>query len=196
MLIYQYPPKVDKMTKQMQEFNASLERKKYKKDALKNLCLAFILFVISFFVPFIPVKILLIVFGSFYVFLSYLIFHFGKCLNSPNAWTKVYDDRIEHSQVGKITPFVTKSVVYFEDIESSYQNAVGDLCFKLKDDCKSKAEVTKRNATTSQKLKNNEISLSFNDPDPKLYIINEFYEIIKYPKKNYREIVDDEDEEY
>lgn len=196
MLIYQYPPKVDRTTRQMQEFNASLERKKYKKDALKNLCLAFILVVISFFVPFVPVKILLIVFTVFYVFLSYLIFHYGMFINSSKIWTKVYDDRIENSQLSALMPWFKVSVVYFEDIESSYQNVVGDLCFKLKDGYKSKVEVSKKNTIISQEIKNNELSLHFSDTQPKLFIINEFYEKIKYPKKEYREIVDEDEDEY
>lgn len=196
MLVYQYPPKVDKTTMQMREFNASLERKKFKKDSLKNIVLGLVLFAISFFVPFVPVKILLCVFALFYIFLGYLIYNYANYINSPDMWTRVYDDRIEHSQVSTLTRRVYTTTVYFDDVESSHQTFMGELCFKLCDKPKSHCEIVKNGASAKKNIKNNEIALFFDDTEPKLFIINELYEKIKYPKKDYLEIVDEDEEDY
>lgn len=196
MLIYQFPPRVDKTTKQLEEFNASVQRKKIRKDGFKNLVLGLILFAISFFVPFVPVKILLYVLTAFYFFLAYMVFHYAKWINTSDSWTKVYDDRIEHSQIGALTSRVIVSTVYFEDIVSSSQNMIGELCIKLKENHKSKLSQTKNGQTTPIEIKDNVISMFFDNPKPKLYLINEMYDRIKYPKKEYNVIEDDEDDEY
>ncbi len=196
MLVYQYPPKIDRTTMQMQEFNASLERKKYKKDSLKTVFLGLLLFAISFFVPFVPVKILLYVFCLFHVFMGILVYNYAKNINSKDNFTKIYDDRIEHSQKSPVTMRVKKFTVFFDDVEKSCQNVVGELCITLKSEHKSVCQVVTKDGVSEINIKNNQISLCFPDPEPKLYIINEFYEKIHYPKKVYREIIDDEEDEY
>ena len=107
-----------------------------------------------------------------------------KRQEDSGAYTKIYDDYIEHKQASLFNLKKTnykEVTVFYSDILSSSQDAFGNLQIKLKT-----GEI---------------ISLYFCDTDAKLYLINNLYKEIKYPKKEYRdlsadEIVDKDDPDY
>ena len=57
MLLYEYPPKVDKRTAQLLEFSAAGERKKVRKNATKSIVIGLIIVLIGVLIDNIPVKI-------------------------------------------------------------------------------------------------------------------------------------------
>lgn len=193
-LLYQYPPKIDRKTAQLRKFNDSLERKKYNKNAVKNVAVALIMGIIAFFIPTAAVKIFVFLLSAMSFFSAYLLYKCGESINSPDNWTKIYEDRIEHSQINVISNKITQFCIKFDDIENSRQNAIGELVFVLKDGHGATVTSISKGRETNQKIKNNSVSISFINSKPKMYLINNMYSQIKYPKKNYNIIEDDEDE--
>lgn len=194
MLLYQYPPKSDKRTKQLLEFHAAGERKKLKKEAFKNIVIALSVILLTFFIDNIAVKIFTLAVSAFFVFLAYVICTSAKQYNNNNDWTRIYDDKIEHSQNCFASQKVMEFTVKYSDIESTHQDWLGRLIINLKEDHTVKAAVKKRDTIKALKIKKNCISLSFNNTQPKLYLIKEMSEKIKYPKKEYISYKDYEDD--
>lgn len=195
MLLYEYPPEQDKRTSSIIEFNASMERKKIRKNAIKNVVIGVAVAALSFAVPNIPIRIFVLALSGFELFIAYFLYRSTLSINSKNDRTKIYDDHIEHRQTGVMSGRITEFNICYEDIESSAQNAVGDLVIKLKEKNNAEVKRVKGDKTEALPLKNNCALLVFNSSEPKYYMINNLYEKIKYPKKEYLPYVDDEEED-
>lgn len=195
MLLYEYPPKQDKRTSSIIEFNASMERKKIRKNAVKNVVIGVAIAALSFAVPNIPVRIFVLTLAGFELFIAYFLYRSTLSINSKNNCSRIYDDHIEHRQTGVMSGRITEFNVCYEDIESSAQNAVGDLVIKLNENNSAEMKRVKGGKIEALPIKNNCVVLVFNNSEPKYYLINNLYEKIRYPKKEYLPYVDDEEEE-
>lgn len=196
MLLYEYPPKNDKRTAQLLEFHACAERKKIRKNALKSLILSVIVAAVALFIPEIAVKIVVLLVAAVGLVSAYLVYFSSKQINSKNDWTKIYDDRIEHSQTAVASNRVTHFCINYEDIKSSRQNIIGELVLKLKEDNNVRVTVSDGKTVKEKAVRDNCVTLYFSNSKPKLYLINNLYEKIGYPKKDYVAIEDDDEDEY
>lgn len=195
MLLYEYPPKVDKRTAQLLEFSAVGERKKVRKNALKSIVIGLIIVLIGIFIDNIPVKILILFIGAYNLFAAYLLYKSASQINDNNNWTKIYDDHIEHSQSGVVVGKTFEMTFYYDDILRTTQNSMGELVFEFTNTDKVTYRIISKKGSDDLIVKDNKLSLYFLNSKPKLYLIENFYEKIKYPKKNYLPYEDDEDEE-
>lgn len=195
MLLYEYPPKVDKRTAQLLEFSASGERKKIRKNALKSVILGLLIAVIALFVDNLVVKIIVLLISAFNFFTSYLLYKSASQINDKNNWTRIYDDHIEHSQSGVVIGKTFEITVYYDDILRSYQNSMGELVFELNKTDNTVYRMISKKKTDDLIVKDYKLSLYFVNSKPKLYLIDNLYEKIKYPKKNYIPYEDDDEED-
>ena len=196
MLLYEYPPKCDKLTEQLVEFNASNERKKIRRNALKNVLLALVIFVISFFIENAVVRIFVVLLSLLSLGSAYVIYLSSDQLNDKRSKTKIYDDRIEHSQTGVFLNRITEFVVPFDDVESSAQNIMGDMVFRLKNGHNVSVKVVSKGKERGGKIKDNCVTLLFANTKPKLFLIDNLHERINYPKKNYLPLEDDDEDDW
>ena len=196
MLLFQYPPKIDKRTAQLVEFNASKERKKIRKNAVKSVAVGLVILALSFFVSNIAVKFFVFLVAGFNMFTAYLLYKSADQINDKNNWTRIYDDHIEHSQTGVVTGKITEITFYYDDVEKTSQNALGEMVFTFKNTERIKVLVKTKKENREVAVKNNGFSLYFVNSKPKLFLIENLYDKINYPKKNYIVIQDDEDESF
>lgn len=184
MLLYKFPKKLS-ASEQIEQAGERIKvNKKIRKIRVQNVILLAVICILLWRVPIIWLKILTALILLLCIVFNSLILMVVKRQEDSGAYTKIYDDHIEHKQARLFNLKKTnyKEVkVFYSDILSSSQDAFGNLQFKLKN-----GEI---------------ISLYFCDTDAKLYLINNLYKEIKYPKKEYRdlsadEIIDKDDPDY
>lgn len=195
MLLYEYPPKLDIHGKQKKAIHDLNEHHKMRRNMFKNLILAGIIFVIGFFVNVIIIKVLLWIIALGNALTGLLLYNVSALSRDTSLYTRIYDDRLEHCQGNAISKKHTNVTLYYSDITKSYQNNHGDLIVHLKDEFKSTAETETRKGKESAVTENNILKLKFQDTKAKLYLIDNLYEKIKYPHKEYNIIDDEEDED-
>ena len=196
MLLYEYPPKIDKRTAQLVEFSAANESKKIKKNATKSLIIGIFIVMIALFIPQTVVKIFILLIAGFNIFTAYLLYKSAEQINDKNNWTRIYDDHIEHSQTSVVSGKATEISFYYDDVEKTSQNLLGEMVFNLKNTENTKVFVKTKKGTKEAPVKNNTVSLYFVNSKPKIFLIDNLYEKINYPKKNYLVIEDDEDTDF
>ncbi len=195
MLLYEYPPKLDVHGKQQKAVHDLNEHNKMRRNMFKNLILAGVIFVIGFFVSVLIIKILLWVIALGNALTALLLYNVSALSRDTRLYTRIYDDRIEHCQGSAFTKNHTYITLYYSDITESYQNNHGDLIVHLKDGYESIAEIETKQGKENAVLKDNTLKLKFQDTKAKLFLIDNLYEEIKYPHKEYNIIEDDEDED-
>ncbi|MBQ9375135.1 MAG: hypothetical protein IJU04_02195 [Ruminococcus sp.] len=194
MLLYEYPPKLDVYGKQQKAVHDLSEHKKMRKNMYKNLILAAVIFAIGFFANILIIKIVLWLIAVGNALTALLLYNVSALSRDTKLYTKIYDDRLEHCQGYALSKKHTYIVLYYSDIVKSYQNNHGDLIVTLKDGYQSTAVTESKNGNVDA-IQDNTIKLKFQDTKAKLYLIENLYEQIKYPHKEYNVIEDDEDED-
>ncbi len=195
MLLYEYPPKVDKRTAQLVEFSAARERKKVKKNAAKSAVLGVLIAIIAFIVDVIWVKIFILLIAAFNLFTAYLLYKSSTQINDKNNWTKIYDDHIEHSQSGVVIGKTFEMIIFYDDVLRTTQNSMGELVFELKTTDRATYRMISKKGSNDVVIKNNSLSFYFINSKLKLFLIDNLYDKIKYPKKDYIPYEDDDDED-
>ena len=175
MLLYKFPKKLS-ASEQIEYAGERMRiNKKIRKLKIQNVILLAVIFILLWRVPVIWLKLFNTFILLIYIAFNSLILMSLKRQADSGAYTKIFDDRIEHKQANLFNLKKTnyrEVTVFYDDIESSSQNAFGNLQLKL--------------------ISGEIVSLYFCDTDAKLYLINNLYEKIKYPKKEYRDISSDE----
>lgn len=195
-LVYEYPPKLSKTGRQAKAIHDLNEHKKMSRTMYKNLTLGIVIIAIGFIVPVALFKALLIFMGVANAAMALLIYWFYALSRSADVYTKVYDDHVEHSQRVMFTKDYLNIVLYYDEVERSYQNSKGKLICLLKNTEKSSFMIKKKNGKTSEwKPEGHKLVLSFQDTQAKLVIVNDFYDKINYPHKKYK-VIDDCDDDY
>lgn len=195
MLLYEFPPKLDRKSRQLKAMHDLQEHKKMQKNMYKNLVLAAVIIAISFLVSVVLIKILLILIGVGNAAVALLLYQYTALSRDTKCYTKIFDDKIEHKQNSMISKKYTIAEIFYDDIEKSYQTNSGRLVFCLKKDFKSSFSIEEKGKIIKFIPQNNSFEMKFQDTKAKLFLIDNLYEKIKYPKKNYKVIDDEEDED-
>lgn len=195
MLLYEYPPASDRAGMQRKAIRDLEEHKKMQKNMYKNLLLAAIIIAIGFLASPVIIKVVLWIIGVGNTITALLLYNVSSLSRNTKIYTKIYDDKIENCQAGIISKDLTYITFYYEDSIESYQNNRGDLLVKLKPGYKSSVYVEDKKEKRQVKPENNMLKLRFHDTKAKLFLIENLYEKINYPHKDYNVIEDEEDED-
>ena len=193
MLLYEYPPKLSRIQRQQKAVNDLAEHRKMRKGLYRNLIIGCVIGVVGIFVPVMIVRILLWLIAAANIAVALLLYRFSALSRDTECFTRIYDDHIEHKQGSLLSKKYLTVTLMYSDIERSEQTPQGAVVFYLKEDAAPslKGDAAKAEAELSQ----HRLTLSFQDTKAKLYLINELHDRIKYPKKNYNVIEDEEDED-
>lgn len=192
-LLYEFPPKLSRAERQAKAVHDLQEHKKMRSNMYRNIILGAVIFGISFLSPVALVKILLMLIAVGNIVTALLLYRFYALSRDTEEYTRIYADRFEHCQVSGLSGKKLCSVIYFDEIESSNQNNRGRLVVKLRAAEKSAFKTLLKNDEEAEYIpENNTVTLFFADTKSKLKLIDDFYEHIKYPHKEYNKI-DDED---
>ena len=175
MLLYKFPKKLS-ASEQIEQAGERIKlNKKIRRLKIQNIIILAVICILLWRVPLVLLKFLTAFILLLCIVFNCLILMVVKRQEDSGAYTKIYDDHIEHKQASLYNLKKTnykEVTVFYSDILSSSQDAFGNLQIKLKN-----GEI---------------VSLYFCDTDAKLYLINNLYKEIKYPKKEYRDLSADE----
>ena len=195
MLLYEYPHHMDRQARQVKAINDLNEHKKMQKNVYKNLLLGALIIVIGFLASITVIKVVLWLIGVGNIITALLLYNVSSLSKDPKAYTKIYDDKLEHCQAGILFKKHTYITLYYDDAIRSYQNNRGELIVELKDNYRSEVYIEDKNGKHKISPENNQLTIRFQDTQAKLYLINNLYEKINYPHKEYNIIEDEEDED-
>ena len=197
MPIYEYPPKLSRSQRQAKAAHDLAQHKRMRRNMVRNIAIAITIIAISFLVQAVLIKILLIVIAVANGAVGWLLYRYGTYSFDANVYTRIYKDHIEHSQRGKGEYRYLFVNIPYEDILSSQQDPRGGLVVTLKDDAS--AQLYYADSEKDEKHpfipKDKTLTLRFEDTKAKLTLINDFYEQINYPHKEYN-VIDDDDDDY
>lgn len=192
--IYEFPPKLSRTEKQAKAVNDLAEHRKMSKQMYKNLVLAGIIFALSIIVKVLIIKVLLMAVAIGNAAVGLLLYRFYTLSRDTRLYTRIYPDRLEHLQKLGLMGDMLKVTLYYDEIESSSQDSRGNMCFRMKEISKTSAEkISSKGIASGYEIKNSLLTLKFIDTRSKLTLIEKLYEEIKYPKKDYKVITDDDD---
>ena len=195
MLIYEYPPKLNRRDRQAKAAADLQEHNKMRRNMYKNFILGGVIILLGFLPEIILIRVLLWIIGALNIFVGILLYIYFSFSKDEKLFTRIYDDRIEHCQREGFSGNYLQICLYFDEIESSFQTNKGRLVCKLKDTEKSDFVLVNKNSSKKYIPENDEISLKFVDTKGKLVLVKDMYEKIKYPHKEYLEY-DNEDDDY
>ena len=196
MLMYSYPPKLDKREQMLKAAHDLEEHRKMQKNMYKNLAIAGAIVVIGFLAPPLIVKVILWLVGAGNIFVALLLYRVYALSRSTECYTRIYDDHIEHCQITLITHIKTEIVLKYSDVERSYQDKRGRLIVCLKSGAEPSVRNSKPYKFMDSELQNGRLMLDFQDTRAKLFLIENLHEQINYPKKEYNIIEDDDPDEH
>ena len=196
MLMYSYPPKLDKREQVLKAAHDLEEHRKMQKNMYKNLAIAGAIVVIGFLAPPLIVKVILWLVGAGNIFVALLLYRVYALSRSTECYTRIYDDHIEHCQITLITHIKTEIVLKYSDVDKSYQDKRGRLIVCLKSGAEPSVRNSKPYKFMDSELSNDRLMLEFQDTRAKLFLIENLHEQIHYPKKEYNIIEDDDPDEH
>ena len=192
--IYVFPPKLSRTEKQAKALNDLAEHRKISKQMYRNLILAGVIFALSLFVKFIIIKVLLMLLAAGNAAVGIILYRYYTLSRDTRLYTRIYSDRLEHLQKLGLMGDMLKVTLYYDEVERSSQDGRGNMCFKLKKCEKSQfTKVSRKGGESDHQPKDSLAVLKFIDTKSKLTLIEKLHEEIKYPKKNYKVITDDDD---
>lgn len=195
MLVYEYPPKLNRAEKQAKAAHDLAQHAKIRRTMIRNMILAAVIITMSFFVSLLIIRVILIIIGLANAAVGGLLYWYGMLSFDAKVYSRIYDDHIEHSQrMGFAKKYLYADIAY-EDIEKSEQDPHGNLVIKLKETHKAKLCTADENGGNEQPypLADNTVTLRFADTKAKLTLVNDLYDKINYPHKEYKVITDDDD---
>lgn len=195
MPLYEYPQPMDRQSRQLKAIQDLDEHRKMQKNMYKNLILAAIIITIGIFANPLIIKVILWLIGVGNIITAILLYNVSALSRDAKIYTKIYDDRLEHCQGNPLNKSHTYITFYYEDAVESFQDSNGNLIVKLKDNYRTEAYLENEKEKKELFLKDNLLKLKFQDTKAKLFLINNLYEQIKYPHKEYNIIEDEEDED-
>lgn len=195
--IYEFPPKLSRSEKQAKAVHDLQEHKKMRSNMYRNVILGAVIFVIAFLAKITIIKILLMLISLGNVIVALLLYRFYALSRDTDLYTRIYDDGFELCQNMGLSGKKLLIVLYFDEIDKSFQDNHGRMVIKLKNVQRSSFTViNKRGEESAFVPKDNTVVLSFADTQSKLKLINDFYEQMKYPHKEYNKIDDEADDYY
>lgn len=195
MILYEFPQPLDRQGRQVKALHDIEYHKKMQKNMYKNLILAGIIISTGFFANIMIIKVILWLIGIGNAVTAILLYNVSSLSNDTKIYTRIYNDKIEHCQADPLTESHTYVTFFYEDALESYQNNCGDLMVRLKGNYKTKVFHENKNGKKEIRLKNNLLKLRFRDTKAKIFLVENLYEQIKYPHKEYNVIHDEEDDD-
>lgn len=196
MLIYEFPPKLNRMERQAKALHDLEEHRKIKKNMLKNLILGTIIIALSFFTDILLIKAVLIIIGVLNIAVGVILYSISSYDSDNKIYSRIYDDHLEHCQKIYLTNKYLCGVIFYNEVSHSEQDTKGNMIFYMKNFDKSELWAEDRNGLKSEyKLRDGTIKMHFADVKAKLTLVNDLYEKISYPKKEYN-VIDDETDDY
>ena len=197
MLLYEYPPKLNRAEKQAKAAHDLAQHAKIRRNMLRNMVLAAVIIALSFFVRVLIVRVLLLIIGLANAAVGGLLYWYGMLSFDAKVFSRIYDDHIEHSQRVGFSKKYLHILIAYCDIEKSEQDTHGNLVVRLRDNNTAQLYTTDENGEKKQDhpLQDNTVTLRFADTKAKLTLVNDLYEQIHYPHKEYK-ILDDDDDYY
>lgn len=198
VLLYEYPPKLNRAEKQAKAAYDLAQHAKIRRNMLRNMILAAVIIGISFFVPNILVRILLLIIGLANAAVGALLYWFNMLNFDSKVYSRIFDDHLEHSQRMGFSKNYLHADIAYADIEKSEQDNHGNLVVRLKENHSARLCTTDENGENKQNytLQDNTVTLKFTDTKAKLTLVSDLYEKINYPHKEYKVINDDDDDYY
>ena len=196
MLLYEYPPHLDKREQIAKAAHDLAEHKKMQRNMYKNLIIAAAVIVIGFLAPPMIVKVILWLVGAGNAIVALLLYRVYALSRDTDLYTRIYDDHIEHCQKTLITKIKTEIALDYSDIEKTCQDKKGRLIVYLKNGAKPSVSSSEEHKFMDSELSNGRLFLDFQDTRAKLYLIENLHEQINYPKKEYNIIEDDDPDEH
>ena len=132
MLLYEYPPKLDRQSRQLKAVHDIEEHKKMRRNMYKNLTLGAVIILLGALISLAVIKIIVILLGAANIVTAYLLYRFSAMSRDTKCYTRIYEDRIEHCQGSMLNDRHTVMTLYFDDIVSSSQTPSGKLTVCLK----------------------------------------------------------------
>ena len=195
MLVYEYPPKLNRAEKQAKAAHDLAQHAKIRRTMIRNMILAAVIIALSFFVKVLIVRVLLIIVGLANAAVGGLLYWYGMLSFDSKVYSHIYDDHIEHSQRMGFSKRYLYADIAYSDIVKSEQDNHGNLVVTLKDGHSAKLFTADENGGDEQDhpLQDSTVTLRFADTKAKLTLVNDLYEKINYPHKEYKVITDDDD---
>ncbi|WP_124098567.1 hypothetical protein [Ruminococcus sp. Marseille-P6503] len=195
MILYEYPPKLRRQERQLKAVHDIEEHKKMQRTLYKNLILGAVIIFLGIMIPLAVIKIIVLLLGFLNIATAFLLYRYSAMSRDTKCYTRIYSDRIEHCQGSMLTDRKTVMTVYYDDIVKSFQNPSGKLIICLKNNYRSEITCDRPSRGFKKNMSENKITMDFQDIKAKLYLIQNLSEEIKYPKKQYRTIDDEESED-
>lgn len=197
MLVYEYPPKLSHGAKQAKAIRDLEQHARIRRNMIRNLLLAAVLIVIACFVGVIIIKLLLIMIGAANAAVGMLLYWYGMLSFDENVYSRIYDDHLEHSQTIGLSKRYLHINIAYKDIRSSEQDSRGNLIVRLNENNGAVLFTTDENGQDKQDfyVQGDALTLKFVDTKAKLTLVNDLYEQINYPHKQYN-VIDDDDDDY
>lgn len=170
MLLKSYPDKKDVLTRRNEQVVNNANLKKSRNNLIKNIIIALVIIVVSFFIPNIFFRILCILISFYPLFVAFYAFRYVLLSTKTDLYTKIYDDRIVHIQYGVFMRNKYEYTVFYDKIDSFRQDLLGNLIFELKD---TEIIVKKINCKKEENIINSKksVTLFFVDSEPKYDIM-------------------------
>lgn len=198
MLIYEFPPKLNRIEKQAKAVHDLEEYKKMRQNMFKNLILGIVIIVMGILAKVTLISVVLMIIGGVNIAVGIVVYSLMSLSRDTNSYSRIYEDKIEHKQRIGLSQKYLKCVIYYDEIAKSFQDSHGNMIINFEKLQKSEFSEIDADDKNEKKyeIQNNEIKLKFIDIKSKLTLIEKCSDKIKYPKKNYNIINDEEGDDY
>ncbi len=196
-LLYKFPSKEYKIKQRQSAMSEFSEKKKLKKNLILNIFVSIIFVGCGVFSAFeySAVGVICVLAGVLVGTFQFLFYKYMTREVNSFISTEIYEEKIVNVQYNFWGNSMHKYTLFYDNIEKSSQNLLGDLLFLIKNPSEILAEkVNLKGEKSSFDYKKNVIKLSFVDSKSKYFLINNLFEKINYPKKNYN-VIEERDEE-
>ncbi len=184
MLIAQFPGEFSTHERRLISLARTNEMKKIKTASAKNVIISAVIFILSAKIEILWIKLIVIFIGISSLCTAFMLYKLTAEKYDSRNYTKIFDDKIIHSQVSLISSNQEIYTVYFSDIEKSAQNTIGYFEITIIIDGNSEAEVlNKKGKRLSVGKCSGKIVLKFSVQDGKYYLINNLSDEIKYVRR-------------
>ena len=115
-----------------------------------------------------------------YTKLYEFVYKFSMQIYDNRFYSEIHEDRIVHSQATLIFSRQKIITIFYDDIETSKQNAIGYLELILNSKITSHIEVFNRKGKLIKKISARAVTLKFVNQEGKYYLINNMSDKIRY----------------
>lgn len=169
-LLYSYPQKTDRATERAHIAESESNLKKAKKRMIISSLAGLLIIICAVIAPISWFRLVVAIVGVYSVAISYFGYRL-TCQNSDcECYTKIYSDHIEHCQNEIFSLKKRLYIIEFSEILSCYENSLGGLVFNISENSRCKFVVKNKQEKSLLKIKNNNVTLYFQDFNTKMFL--------------------------